>query len=309
MAKGNNIHTNTAQLSTGLSLMKKGLSLSSKISTGMTTEIVTRLFCKPSRQKLKRKHQLFYQQGHTDTLSIRGFSVKVLRLGKGTPLYLSHGWGSLGYNMRPLVETLVQAGYEVILPDLPCHGRSSGTFINQIDMSKVVKELLLHYNSERPLEHIVTHSWGGTATLLAMDAIRKEGNSAFQVKKMVSISMPSSPDAIMDIFCDILGLPTDVKNGLCQNLTAMAGEDGRTLEEAFPLGLRDLLKNPTFEYALIHGKKDQAIPYTNSIELAATYPQLRPRFMEGLGHIDILRNEQVHKEVLNHLKERELILV
>lgn len=309
MAQGNNIHTNTNQLSTGLSFVKKGLGISTKISKGMTTQIVTRMFCKPSRQKMKRKHHIFYQQGHTDTLTIKGFKVKVLRVGQGTPVYVSHGWGSLGYNLRPLVEALVQAGYEVILPDLPCHGRSSGTFINQIEMSKVVKELLLHYNSEKPLEYIVTHSWGGTVTLLAMDAIRRSGISDFKVKKMVSVSMPSSPEAIMDIFCDILDLSSKIKRGLYQNISAMAGRDGRTLDEAFPIGLNDLLENPTFEYVLIHGEEDKAIPYTNSVELATAYPHLSTIFMDGLGHIDILKDAQVQSEVVSHLKERELVLV
>ena len=305
MAQGNNIHTNTQQLSIGLSMVKKGLSISSKISKGMTIKIVTRLFCKPSRQKMKRKHRAFYQQGRTDTLSIRGFKVKVLRLGEGQPVYMSHGWGSLAYNLRPLAEALVKEGYEVIIPDLPCHGRSSGTFINQIEMSKVVQELLLHYNSEKPLEHIVTHSWGGTATLLAMDGIRRDGIPAFDVKKMVSISMPSAPNAIMDIFCDILGLSEEVKRGLYQNISEMAGKDGRSLEQAFPMGLPELLENPGFDYVLIHGKEDKAIPYTNSLELAAKYPQLSTRCLDGLGHIDILKDEQVQQELLLHLSERK----
>lgn len=306
--QSNNIHTNTKELSAGLSLLKKGLKLSTKLSKRLTIKIVTRLFCKPSRQKMKQKHHTFYEQGQTDTLSIRGFDVKVLRIGEGTPVYMSHGWGSLGYNMRPLVEVLVQEGYEVILPDLPCHGRSSGTCINQIEMSKVVKELLLHYNSERPLEHIVTHSWGGTATLLAMDDIRRDGHSEFKVKKMLSISMPSSPDAIMGIFCEILGLSEEVKQGLYQNISDMAGKDGRSLEQAFPMGLNDLLENPEFEYTLIHGKHDKAISHSNSIELAAAYPQIATVFMDGLGHIDILKDESVQQQMIAHLAEREQVL-
>ncbi|MCI4669488.1 MAG: alpha/beta hydrolase [Bacteroidia bacterium] len=301
MSQGNNIHTNTEKLSTGLSLLKKGLSLSTRISKKLTIKIVTSLFCKPSRQKMKQKHHAFYQQGCTDVLSIRGFEVKVLRLGEGIPVYVSHGWGSLGYNMRPLVEALVKAGHEVILPDLPCHGRSSGTFINQIEMSKVVQELLLHYNAERPVGHIVTHSWGGTATLLAMDGIRRMDNETFRIKSMVSVSMPSSPEAIMDIFCEILGLSGEVRKGLYQNIEAMARKDGRSLEEAFPIGLKDLLEHPEFEYSLIHGMEDKAIPFTNSIELAAKYPEISTVFLEELGHIDILKNKEVHQTVLTRL--------
>ena len=301
MTQSNNIHTNTQQLNPTLSLIKKGLNVSTKVSKRLTIKMVTRMFCKPSRQKMKRKHEVFYQQGKTDTLSIRGFEVKVLRLGKGKPVYISHGWGSLGYNMRPIVEALVEEGYEVILPDLPCHGRSSGTFINQIEMSKVVQELLLHYNLEKPLEHIVTHSWGGTATLLAMDSIRRDGYIGFKVKKMVSVSMPSSPDAIMNIFCNILGLSEEVKRGLYRNVSEMARKDGRTLKEAFPMGLEDLLAKPQFEYTLIHGKKDKAIPFTNSVELAEKYPHISDHYMDELAHTDILRDERVQRKIISQL--------
>ncbi len=307
MSQGNNIHTNTQQLSAGLSLLKNVLKVSDRLSQRLTIKIVTGLFCKPSRQKMKTKHHAFYQQGQTDILTIRGFEVKVLRVGKGKPVYISHGWGSLGYNMRPLVEALVNEGYEVIVPDLPCHGRSSGTFINQIEMSKVVKELLLYYNAEKPLERILTHSWGGTATLLAMDCIRKEGYGEFNLKKMGSVSMPSSPHAIMDIFCKILGLSEGVKKGLYHNISAMAAKDERSLEEAFPIGLNELLTQADFEYTLIHGKEDLAIPYTNSVELAAKFPQIDTICLHGQGHTDILRDEKVQSEIIARLKEPEAV--
>ena len=303
MTQSNNIHTNTHELNPALSLIKKGLKVSNDISKRLTIKIVTRMFCKPSRQKMKRKHEVFYQQGKTDTLIIKGFEVKVLRVGKGKPVYISHGWGSLGYNMRPIVEALVNEGYEVILPDLPCHGRSSGTFINQIEMSKVVQELLLHYNSIKPIKHIVTHSWGGTATLLAMDSIRRDGHTEFKVKKMVSVSMPSSPNAIMNIFCEILGLSEEVKRGLYRNVSDMARKDGRSLEKAFPMGLENLLENPQFEYTLIHGKKDKAIPFTNSIELAEKYPHISTHYMDELAHTDILRDEQVQRKIISQLAD------
>jgi len=40
--------------------------------------------------------------------------------------------------MRHIVEALVQNGYQVNMPDMPCHGRSSGTFVDQIEMTKVI---------------------------------------------------------------------------------------------------------------------------------------------------------------------------
>ena len=299
--KNNDIHTNTKGFSLSLRLMRKGLKLLSLISPALTVMVVTRMFCKPARKKIRKKQELFYESGTTDTLRIGGYTVKVLKKGNGRSVFMVHGWGSYGYDMKNVVDALVRKGYQVILPDLPCHGRSSGIFTEQIKVSRVIEELLLHYNAQRPIEQIVTHSWGGTSTLLALDRIYKSNYIGFNIKRMVSVSMPSRLDAVMNIFCMVLNLSEKIKKGLLVNINKIARSDDRSVEEAFPIGLTDLLQVPKFDYLLIHGKRDRAISYANTVRLANKFPQLRTQIDDNMGHMNILMRTSVHEAILSHL--------
>ena len=282
--------------------MRTALTLLGTVSTGLTTVIVTRMFCKPARKKIGEKQRLFYKDGITETLRIRGYTIKVFKKGNGKPVYVTHGWGSYGYDMKPLVHTLIKEKYQVILPDLPCHGRSSGRLIDQIEMAKVIEALLLHYNAQSPIEIMVTHSWGGTAALLALDRIMKSDRPGFRIRKMVSVSMPSFPNAITDIFCNTLRLSEPIKKGLALNLVKIARNDHRTVEEAFPIGLTGLLGEARFDYLLIHGKSDAVVSCTNTTRLADAFPHIRTQLEEGLGHVDILKQEKVHAAIIRHFE-------
>ena len=184
---------------------------------------------------------------------------------------------------------------------MPCHGRSSGVFVDQIEMSKVIEAILLHYNSELPIEKIVTYSWGGTATLLALDRIKKQNRIGLSINEMVSISMPARPEAILDIFIDTLDLPQGVAKGLTHNIAALAEADGRSLEQAFPIGLNGMLDRKQFKYLLLHGKADSAISFDNCLALADKYGHLETRIYEGLGHCDIVKDSRIVKAVSQHL--------
>lgn len=302
MSISKNLHTITEDIPTAVKYMRRGIGFINSISEAATIKLVTKLFCKPVQMKLKAKHQKWYQSGTTDVLHIQGYRIKVLRKGSGKAVYVAHGWNSCGYAMRHIVDALVNEGYQVIMPDMPCHGRSSGVFVNQIQMSKVIEEILLHYNAQSPIEQIVTYSWGGTATLLALDRIRKQNRVGFNIKRMVSLSMPAIPETILGIFIRTLALPKAVAKGLRRNIAAVAEADGRSLEQAFPIGLNKLFEREYFDYLLLHGKADSAISAENSVILAKKYTHLTTRFYEGLGHHDIVKDTSVILAVLNHLE-------
>ena len=300
MKTNNDLHTSTDSVPTLVRYLRKAIKLMNRLSPSLTTYLVTRLFCKPIRKKIGNKQEQFYRSGITDVLNIRGFKIKVFRKGSGKAVYIAHGWNSYGYAMRHIVETLVAEGYQVIMPDMPGHGRSSGKFIDQIEMSKVIEALLLHYNAQWPIEQIVTYSWGGTATLLALDRLRKKKRTGIKIQKMVSLSMPASPDAIMDIFIQTLDLPKVIAKGFKRNIELVAEKDGRPLVEAFPIGLPQLLDQGNFDYLLLHGRADNAICYNNSEQLAKRYPHIRKRILKGLCHFEIVKAKQVLAAIIDH---------
>ena len=60
----------------------------------------------------------------TETVDLNGLQMHVERQGAGTPLLLLHGGGGVGRNWR-LIFNAPPPGYELIIPDLRGHGRST----------------------------------------------------------------------------------------------------------------------------------------------------------------------------------------
>ena len=73
-----------------------------------------------------------------------------------------------------LLKSLADAGYRLVTFDAPAHGRSSGS---HIDLMEYVDALLEVSRKVGPLHGIIAHSFGATATLLALEkglTLRKE---------------------------------------------------------------------------------------------------------------------------------------
>jgi len=84
--------------------------------------------------------------------------------GEGKPVVLLHGFPELGYSWRHQIDTLVDAGYRVLVPDMRGYGRSDAPEeIGAYDVLELlgdVDRLLDGIGAERAA--IVGHDWGAT---------------------------------------------------------------------------------------------------------------------------------------------------
>ena len=87
-----------------------------------------------------------YGVAHGHTVEVNDFTLYYEIHGKGEPLLLLHGYSGSGRSWRPFVEELSKR-YQVILPDLRGHGRStnpSGKFTHRqaaLDMYSLLDHL------------------------------------------------------------------------------------------------------------------------------------------------------------------------
>jgi pimeloyl-ACP methyl ester carboxylesterase len=286
--KARDLHTST-DLPFIMKVVQNVIKVIYFFSKKMAKKLVIKLFCRPSKSKQTKSRNKFYASGKTEILSIRGFDINIFIKGKGPVIFVNHGWNSDAYNLRHIIEDLIDQGYQVIAPDMACHGRSSGSSIDQIEMAFVLEQILLHYNKRYDLEYVVTHSWGGTVMLLTLDLLYKKGIE-LPIKKMISLSMPSKPNAIMDLFCNLLDLNEDLREALEDNLVLIANKDNRTLNEAFPYYLDEFIHEKSFELELIHDAADKIIPFENSTLFAKKYPKTNLTITNELGHLKILKS-------------------
>lgn len=292
------MHTNNLQISFVVRVLQQMIKVLYFFSFKMALNLVAKLFCKPNRTVLTKKQKQFYNDYRSSIFRIRDFKIHISKKGVGPRVILFHGWGSNASYMQNIAKKLVTEGFSVVIPDLPCHGKSSGKYINQIEMSYVIQELMLLLNGKQKIDYIVSHSWGGTATLLALD--RLKFNKKLAVKKMVAISLPTKSKSIIDKFCSMLALPTVLCTGLQMRLEKMAYQDMRTLNEVYPLGLVHLFRQLPFEISLIHDQDDDVIPVNNSIDLGVKYPYapINLTITSELGHFKILKNQEVCNQIV-----------
>jgi pimeloyl-ACP methyl ester carboxylesterase len=114
-----------------------------------------------------------------------GVGIEYEVSGEGPPVVLLHGFPDSGRVWRHQVPALVQAGFEVIVPDLRGYGRSDKpTGVEAYRMDLLVGDVLSVMNAagvERA--HLVGHDWGaGVAWAVALMA-------AERVEQLVAMSV------------------------------------------------------------------------------------------------------------------------
>lgn len=101
------------------------------------------------------------------TLTTAGTTLRGWQAGTGPTAVLVHGWGSRSADLRHLGADLVAAGWRVVLPDLPGHGRSDGHVTDIHELRDAVAAVV---EEERP-RLVVAHSLGALSTLLALEQV------------------------------------------------------------------------------------------------------------------------------------------
>lgn len=91
-----------------------------------------------------------------------GIELEVFTAGDGRPLVLCHGWPEHAFSWRYQVPALVDAGYQVIVPNQRGYGRSSRPEpVTDYDIEHLTGDLvglLDHYGHEQAV--FVGHDWG-----------------------------------------------------------------------------------------------------------------------------------------------------
>jgi pimeloyl-ACP methyl ester carboxylesterase len=265
-------------------------------------KILLFLFCKPVRQRLNEQKKNWYDTHHWKKVRIEEFDVNLVKIGQGPVVFMNHGWNSWAYNLRNIAQKIADSGYSVVIPDMPAHGLSSGKIINQIEAGRVVARLLLALDKEQQIHAVVTHSWGGTATMLALDMLQKRGFSIVP-EKVVCINPPLHSMAIKSIFGNKLGLTAKLKESLDLELGKIAMSDQRTLNQAFPIAFDELFETTDTEWTIIHDSDDEVIPVEGSQSFAQKYYAVELLHTLQLGHCGVLKSDLVFDLVVGQLRK------
>jgi pimeloyl-ACP methyl ester carboxylesterase len=229
------------------------------------------LFCNPMAPALKPYQISFLETGKHAIILHENTKIQTYKWGNGSKkVLLIHGWASHTFRWKATIEHLIENDFTVYAFDAPAHGLSSGKILHIILYSKMI-DLFLKENEE--IEHIISHSIGGFATVYWLFQ-----NQQNKIKKVVLMGAPGEASDFFDFYKKTLGLTDRTLKILIAEFAKLLGYEPSYFSAS------TFAKQVQTQGLIIHDKGDKDTSHENSIKLHANWENSTLMLTEGLGH-------------------------
>lgn len=211
--------------------------------------------------------------------------LSVCTWGHGPAVLLVHGWGGSMASMNGFIDPLVRAGHRVVSFDLPAHGHSDGERTSVLDAGGAILQVGRHVG---PLAGIITHSFGGPATALAM-------GHGLTADRVVMLAPPRCIRDVSRPVGPLIGLPQATSDRM---LERFARRLRFRWEEIQTDRLVSRLEVPLL---VVHDEEDPVVPWSHGAAVARAARVGRLVTTAGLGHRELLLDPSVRAEILQFL--------
>ncbi len=256
----------------------------------ISNRIFRLVFYFPLRYPVPEKEVEAQSQAKKFLLDITGKKIQVYSWGEdNAPFVLFvHGWAGRATQFRKFVEPLNVAGYRAVAFDGPGHGRSEGRQTSILEFEESLQNVIKALGEPAA---IITHSFGGAATLYA-------AMNGLPVRKLINIASPSVGDEILKTFLRAI-------NGTwlsaAQFKNYVKKRSGRTFEEYSGLYTIQRLPNP-IDLMVVQDEDDKDVIFLHAEELLKAYPAAKLLRTSGLGHNRILKDEHVIAQCVDFIR-------
>jgi pimeloyl-ACP methyl ester carboxylesterase len=214
---------------------------------------------------------------HRFTIDVAGQRLAAWDWGEGPTVVLTHGWSGHAGQLSGFVAPLVRAGYHVVAFDHPAHGQSEGRQANYLTVAHALTAVVRRVG---PVEAIIAHSLGSTATILALAR-------GLPVDRVVLVAPPAAPADYARSFARAIGLPEARGEGMLERIRVLIGGSLDNLDA------RRLVTTLRARALVIHDREDRDVPFPHGEAIAAAWPGARLHAVNGLGHYRVLRDPAV----------------
>jgi len=258
-------------------MLRAGYHIAAATVPALADRFAAARFGTPRRTERVKQEDHILKSARAFQLSSPAFSkVAAWAWGHGPPVVLVHGWEGRGAQLGGFVEPLVELGFTAVAFDAPAHGDSPG---RRASLRSFVAAMEAARDRFGEPHGIISHSFGGLATLLAL----AEGLPA---KSAVVIAPPSPRERLL-----WLGRILDADVERVKAVGARVAEVvGLTVDQVEAPVLARRISTPGL---VIHDLRDREIPYAYGRALADAWPRARLLTTDGLGHRRILRDAEV----------------
>lgn len=257
------------------------LQIASTLSPTWVERYATRRFFTPQTKRDRPAPRVPEAEATATVLPIGPHRLATWRWGEGPLVLLVHGWNGHAGQLTPFVRPLLNLGRSVMAFDLPAHGRSAGS---QSSLPEIAQALVALAQAVGPLDAVIAHSLGGSATAIAM-------SRGLEAKRAVLLAPAAEPTHFARLFARQLGLPKERVEGMLRQMERFTGVDLASL--ALP-GLVGALRQPAL---LLHDPADPVVPFAHGEAIASAWPGAELQPVTGAGHFRILRDSAVVERV------------
>jgi pimeloyl-ACP methyl ester carboxylesterase len=220
---------------------------------------------------------------------LRGFVA-----GNGPAILLVHGWGGWASRLGAFVRPLVETGHQVVGMDLPAHGSSSGRRTNPFEMADA---LLKVAGSAGPVHALISHSFGGLVTLLAMERGLKPGAA-------VHLAPALRADHVRARFAEIFRLRPRVMDALVRVIDSHFGSEVWEELDARRIAYRLASRGPDVPVLIVHDPEDRDAPFSDAVAMSHILPRARMLRVADAGHHHILVEERAVTAAVEFVNSR-----
>ena len=268
-------------------MLRLGFRFGGRVSPHSASRAAVWLFTKPYRSPILPNEEGLLARARCYDLDHKNGKLAVMEWGEGPVILCVHGWSSRGLRFSPLIEVLADAGYRLVAFDAPAHGRSSGS---HIDLMEYVDALMEVSEKIGPLHGIVAHSFGATATLLALE-------KGLTTEKTVFFSALNGLRGPLDYLAERLQMSDQV-------LQAVKGifetKFNRSIESLEAVRIVPQLTTPPL--LVFHDRDDPLLPYHNALDLTRVWKNSELIGTLGTSHHSILDDPAAIRATLSFFR-------
>lgn len=259
-----------------------------KIAPILAHRYFIKLFFTPFRYPVPDKEKKAETFAETFTIEINGKRVQCYSWGKGDPVLFVHGWGGRATQFRRFIKPFNAAGFKVVAFDGPAHGKSEGKSTSLLEFEQVLVELCKQIGE--PVA-IVTHSFGGAATLFSI-------RNGLRVSRLINIASPTMGDEIINTYLTAIKGSASTANYFKEYVLKT---QGKPFDEFTASHFVKHLPRPV-ELLLIHDENDREVHIKQAEHLIKLYPSAKLIRTNGLGHTRILKDDRVIRDCVTFVK-------
>jgi len=273
-----------------LKIFQLAFSIGGRLSPRIASHFAYRLWLTSPRFKTPASEQTALKSAVVEYHQIKNHTIVTYvwdRPDSRATVLLVHGWSGRGTQLGAFVQPLLDAGYRVLSFDAPAHGQSSG---KQTTIYEIAEVILALQNLYGEFDSVITHSFGGPCTALAVQ-------NGLNVDNFVAICPPATIIGLVRKFVSTLQITEKTAKQLIQRIEKNFGKDIWT-----QLAMTKTVTNIDVPGFVIHDSHDTDIPWEEGQAVAYAWNNAPFKITNGLGHRRILRDEDTINSAIKFIK-------